>query len=259
MKKVSCFLMVLILVFSSVAGLAEEPFTLHGGVQFGMSVDEVQTIENEAGFELEDCTIISDDAQDVVEATQLAIDAISGMAGSRYSGVQFVFGDTKMVKFKYITGMIAGIEKSGIQFVFDKEGKAFAATYVFGNPFEYEQVDYDTVEEILTEKYGDSNEVLFPAVSKIGYEPLNFLLRLENEWGIERQNLPDYTSWAIQQENGNYVIITHYNATVKITSDLVFTFNIVGYQLYSEEELNKGISEVNDEANEIVEQRANDL
>lgn len=49
MKKIASILMILVMLFS-VSAFGEEEFTLHSGTKFGMTMDEVRSIEEAAGF-----------------------------------------------------------------------------------------------------------------------------------------------------------------------------------------------------------------
>lgn len=52
MKKILCLVISLIVLLSSISALAEE-FTIHSGVMFGMSIDEVISAETASGFPAE--------------------------------------------------------------------------------------------------------------------------------------------------------------------------------------------------------------
>ena len=49
MKKIASILMILVMLFS-VSAFGEEEITLHSGTKFGMTMDEVRSIEEAAGF-----------------------------------------------------------------------------------------------------------------------------------------------------------------------------------------------------------------
>lgn len=59
MKKIVS-LMLMIAMLLSVSAFADEEFTLHSGTKFGMSVDEVVKLEQEAGFDVRKSTLETD-------------------------------------------------------------------------------------------------------------------------------------------------------------------------------------------------------
>ena len=55
MKRLGCLFLAMILALISASALAEQ-FTVRDGIQFGMSIDEIKKIEQEAGYEVEEST-----------------------------------------------------------------------------------------------------------------------------------------------------------------------------------------------------------
>ena len=214
-------IMVLIMVNSSIA----EDFTLHSGVKFGMTLDEITALESAKGFNLED------------------IDAD--------------YGFSRIAYIKKIRGKIAGIEKSFIDYLFDENNKMFAATYSLGTLPEEWEPDYSNIENALIKKYGDPDNVVLPLVNRIGFAPLGF----PNSLGLEMEKegtFPPYSSWLVHEDNGNYVAIVHYKIGITLYG-IDLKCNVVGYQEYSAEEITAEIDNVANEAEEISSQRENDL
>ena len=60
MKKIIICMILMITILFSNSAFAEEEFNLHSGTKFGMSVDEVIKLEQEAGFDVEDSHLEND-------------------------------------------------------------------------------------------------------------------------------------------------------------------------------------------------------
>lgn len=90
MKRLGCLFLVMILALISASALAEQ-FTLRDGIQFGMSIDEIKKIEQEAGYEVEESTGFckKEKAGDGIYLTFL-VDNLAGIGGR----VNFIFSDT---------------------------------------------------------------------------------------------------------------------------------------------------------------------
>lgn len=175
MKKLLSFILVSILFATCITGsaLADE-FSLHSGVKFGMTEQEISSLESQAGFSLKDV---------------------------------FVLSSTPMKK---ITGQVAGIQDSEIIYAFDSDGKMFASTYQLGGKYADFDPDYSIIEQALTDKYGQPDNSWFPAVVMVSsYEPFNYFI----SWGNFSASLPEnYSSWLIKQDDESCVLIVHYYA-----------------------------------------------
>lgn len=80
MKRLGCLFLIMILALISASALAEQ-FTLRDGIQFGMSIDEIKKIEQEAGYEVEESFGYHDGSDDDVYLT-LEVDNLAGIGGS---------------------------------------------------------------------------------------------------------------------------------------------------------------------------------
>ncbi len=221
MKKFISILATLSFLSLFVLGSAiAESFTLHSKVTFGMTLDEVTSYEKNAGFTV--------------------------------SAQKIEYGTPKVKVAKKVEGTIAGIDGSEIHYYFDKDNKLYSATYWLGSQLRSTLTEYETLEAALTKKYGASNEVYLPIVERIGFESNDYL----SCWGLKRTNktYPQYSSWLIQQDDGTYVAIVHYfeSATVMGTK---LTFHILGYQVYSADEINAELDTISNE----IDQRNDDI
>ena len=205
-------------------------FTLHSGVAFGMTIKEVESCERSAGFTLMDYDRYGDYATDRAKT------------------------------IKEINGKIAGIDYSYIDYMFDSDGKLYSATYWLGPEILNEQIkeDFETIDSALKSKYGEPDDLWLPVVKRLGFEADHF----PELWGIEipEDHYPVYSSWLIEQGDGTCVVIVHYRQTVLISGEtLSFNFHILGYQLFSVEEIKAAINEMESEMNNLTEQRNNDI
>ena len=165
-------LFVALLAVCMIGSALSEDFTLHSGVKFGMSEQEISACEGNAGFKLKDV---------------------------------FVLSSTPMKK---ISGQVAGIQGSEIIYAFDSNGRMFASTYSLGGTNASFDPDYSFVEQALTDKYGEPDNSWFPAIVSISsFEPFNYFI----SWGNFSAGLPEkYSSWLIKTEDESCVVIVHY-------------------------------------------------
>ena len=223
MKKLISILLIGMLLFSSISALAED-FTLHSGVTFGMTMDEVKSLEQNAGFAIE-----TDDHK---------------------------YDSSKVASALEVTGKIAGFENSDIHYLFDNSGKLYAATYWLRTNDALES-DYATIQNALEGKYGNPNDAWLLVANRIGFEPNDYLSLA----GLARNNknvLPYYNSWLVELEDGNYVVIAHYKDSATVFG-MTLNMHIVGYQWYSAEEMANELNDISNEADENQSQRDNDL
>lgn len=224
MKRICSIVLIMMLIFTSSA-FAEE-FTLHSGVIFGMSKEDVASLEQGAGFECEK-----------IEAEETTANP------------------SAVIQVK---GKIASIENSSIYYAFDADNKLFSASYVLGSTVNNDDSDkeYEIIEKALCEKYGEPENIWLPVAYEAGFEPLDYIVA---KWGLILNNkLPPNSSWAIKQDNGKYVVIVHYVLTFNL-SGYTIKEHTVGYQLYDAEVIESAINSITDKATENEEQRNNDL
>lgn len=221
MKKILCLVISLIVLLSSVSAFAEE-FTVHSGVTFGMSKDEVIACENEAGFSSQTAKRNAAFCNDMKHHTDVL----------------------------QLSGKIAGQDGAMILYHFNSADEMEAAVYWFGG-------EASTIKEALIDKYGESDsEFTLIAASKLETEAYSFYtdgLSME-ELGLTTANLFDECSWRVDQEDGSSVVISYVYSVVS-----GFPFSSVSYQLFSTEELDNYHSELISEYNESQQQLDDDL
>lgn len=130
MKKVlSMFLVVL---FICIAGISSaEDFTLHSGVVFGMTREEVKAKEKEKGFSPSETQLEYTFYEEDGGYYQMKTNALS------------------------IDGSMVGIANSHLYYYFDEDNKLFAAVYSFGTDEEYPVTTYNDIQALLENKYGE--------------------------------------------------------------------------------------------------------
>ena len=104
----------------------KDKFTLHNGVIFGMTMDEVNEIETGKGY--------------IVNSTHMNYPYFD--ENGEYLG--------KTADCLSISGSMAGINDSKLYYYFDDDGKLFASVYKFG---EHDPKSYEEIEELLDQKY----------------------------------------------------------------------------------------------------------
>ena len=229
MKKSVCFLMVFILVFSSVSVLAEtvnavDEFTIHSGVTFGMTMDEVIAQEKNAGFIGTDVSVPSDFCNSSEHTSLYEID-----------------------------GQMAGINGSALYYHFNGDGMLESAVYSFIN-------EQPTVKEALSKKYGESDEVFsMIANGLLTTEAYAFfsnraITAIKTKLESMMPEILDEASWRVDLEDGKTVVISYVS-----TKCLGYTFTFVSYQLYTTEEIDNIWNELYSEYTESQQQLTDDL
>lgn len=162
MKKRLSAILSALLVFCSLSFAYADEFTLHNGTKFGMTMEEVSSIEKEKGYE--------------VEETTARYIFVNKEDGETYSGPAPVLK---------ISGSMAGVPDSTLYYYFEDD-KLFAVLYEFQNRDEehngiYTSLtysDYDEIQSSLEKKYtgewsytgttGMSELPLFLSEKKVG-------------------------------------------------------------------------------------------
>ncbi len=216
MKRTASLLLALIVCLVCSFSAYAEDFTIHSDVKFGMTIDEVVSLENSAGFSLEDGKL---DYNNIV----------------------------KLHSRKTLKGTVAGIEESEIDYAFDSEGKLYAATYALGKTGRSDlSGQYAEIDQRLISKYGTPDDSLLAVFFKVGYEPINFLGTVWFEIK-DIEHLPQNSSWLIQQDDDHYIAISHMYFRGSILGD-PFNMHLVGYQLFTAEELKTAMDELKNES-----------
>lgn len=223
-------LLIYVLLFASIVpyGVAEV-FTLHSGVTFGMSEENVIQQENDAGFTTES-----------TEYNQKG----KGRADS----------------LLMVSGSIAGIEESSIIYSVSNENGVIAATYRFDKGITVLTSEddpkqarmYKTIQDQLCKTYGEptnDDHRWLSAVVKIGFEPLCIYPWFDS--------MPEYASaelvpdmeysdaWLIKKDDGKAIVILHWWG--KNTKFMNSFEHYLGYQEYEYEDINKGVEKVIEE------------
>lgn len=131
-KTISIILISAIFAVCMFGSSTAEEFSLHNGVQFGMTLDEVKAIESDKNeYVIESkgkCTYYDDDG-DYVAKDCITLE---------------------------VYGSMAGIAQSIMTYCFNDEGHLFAAYYEFG---EHDFESYNQIQELIESKYPDRVEI----------------------------------------------------------------------------------------------------
>lgn len=178
MKRVICIVSVCIVLLAALGTASAEEFTLHSGVTFGMTIDDIKALEESKGFETS----------------------------------QNEFRPNEIV----ISGTIAGIERGAlIIYTVDEQGRLFKACYFLGNnaaPAAQRISEYETINDALTQKYGASAyntgnmQIANVPDTLFGEETTGFKFCQ----GVAGGEIYTYNQWLLDQEDGSKILIDHF-------------------------------------------------
>ena len=200
-------------------------FTLHSGVKFGMTMDEVIEIEKNAGF-----------------------DAKKENLDDMYA---FYCSNKHSKTCVSVSGQIAGVNGASIVYHFSKYGNLEAAVY--GLAHDDKAGRYDPIRSSLIKKYGNPDSVM----SEVWHHTLSMDVYSLADFFLENLNVPsigfvctiDYVhndSWLIPVNEDTYVIITGIEFSQRVTGYAPVYITLVGYQKYDKTEIDKIQSSMND-------------
>ena len=243
MKKTLFFFVVFSFIVCFIGNVIADEFTLHSGVSFSMTKEEVLQKEKDAGFtaELE-------------------------KADKNYSANCSAKHDSEQID---VTGQIAGCPGSTIIYHFDrKNGKLDAATYYL-QASTSQKDRYKAVRESLVNKYGEPETDGMATVfhQKLPMDAYSFIDNYVNSYNMETLNWScsiDYLQndvWVIPQEDNTSIVITGINGILNLKIDQKTTFYmvIVGYQKYNNNEIENVLSSLKEEIDTYQNQLQNDL
>lgn len=221
MKKIISLVLMITMLFT-VSAFAEEDFTLHSGVKFGMTLDEVKTCEENAGFTF-----------------------------SEYFDGSY-----------YIEGKIAGIDEARINYYFvDGKLIQGIYEFPVASPLARHQsidesrADYTTISDLLNEKYGITEYCsitnrIYPVPSIINDEmrcssfgEYDYWKQPEQAWADSNYATEIYEEWLICLPDGSGIYIHHCLYGDTNGSE---TLHKIYYTIYDAET----ISEINDASEE---------
>lgn len=240
MKKIVLpILMIMVLTLTSFA--FADDFSIHSGVKFGMTIDEVTSAESAAGF--------TPESSEIPEFFSYHCNKSHDASGI------------------VVSGQIAGVRGAAIYYHFTKEEKTLdAAVYLLA--FSDSPSDtYSTIRSSLITKYGEPensmseiwHSALKPDVYSYpdnAYEQFNAKVS-----GACEINYKYNDSWLIPQDDGSYVLITGIDVvqSIKTFSTNYSYMTFVGYQHYSKAEVESLLELVQNEIDNTKTQLQDDL
>lgn len=239
MKKMLCLVISLIVLLGSVSALAEG-FSIHSGVEFGMTMEEVIQKEKDAGF--------SD--VEIYEIDDFEIKYCSDEHSPK--GVQ-------------VYGQIAGADGANIVYHFQENGGMDAAIYTL-NASSTNKDRYAAVRESLTKKYGKPDSLM----SDVWHTYLDMDVYSYADSCYEKYNNPsigmsceiEYSyndSWLVPQDDGSYIIISGCDYDMDVTRAGTFHITLIGYQHFTEEAINTALAKAKETVDKYNSQLENDL
>ena len=230
MKKLSFLLIFVLMIVTIIPYGVAEAFTLHSGVSFGMSTEEVIQNETDAGF--------------TTKPTE-------------YKKKEGGKADSLIM----ISGSIAGIDNSQIIYSVSNESGLIAATYTFDNSITViapeddskKALMYKTIQDQLVKVYGEptnDDHYWLSAAAYIGFEPLCIYPWFDGWYpgGASARLVPDtnyYDAWLLKQDNGKAIVILHWWGKGTMMTNTYEHY--LGYQEYEYEDIINGIEKVKEE------------
>ncbi len=221
MKKIGLLLGIMLLVICVTSTVFADAFTIHSGVVFGMSRDEVQKIESTAGFSTE-----TDDDP--------------------------LFREDGIVELE-IQGNIAGVSDARIEYLFKEDKLTEAVYYLFSK---YDNGNYDTFLSSMKNKYGEpnANEIWVAALDS-SLMTGRMVATISNSMLGTSIISSKSSVWLLEQEDGSYVSIDLLNINNSNGRSLVY----ITYASFTKDEVNSILQGVVDGAQEYQQQLNDDL
>ena len=231
MKKIAALLLVLFICLNVICPAIAEEFSIHSGVKFGMTMEEVMNAEKNAGF-------------------QVAKDSLSDL--SLGYNCKELHSDICLS----VNGKIAGVDGANITYHFDKTtGSLVGALYVLG--INRDVSFYETFRETLVKKYGKADTSL----SEIWHT----LLKLDSfsnadYFGNMGANITYLynDAWLLPQEDGNYVAISGVYYVLSVGKNRL-TYTLIDYQYFEKEVIDGVLSSFAEAVENYNSQLENDL
>ena len=178
MKRFICIVSVFIVCLAVLGTALAEEFSLHSGVTFGMTIDDIKALEESKGFET---------SQNELWPNEITI-----------------------------SGTIAGIERGAlINYTVDEQGSLFKAFYFLGNnaaPAAQRISEYETINDALTQKYGAS--VYNTGNMQIANVPETLFGEKTTGFGfcqgVAGGEIHTYNQWLLDQDDGSKILIDHF-------------------------------------------------
>ena len=210
MKKIISMLLIVAILVSCVA-FVEETFTIHSGVSFGMTANEVKKQEKENGFSADWAG-----SQLLVEGT---------VAGHQYSRIYYGFSSGKLCRSEYSLPATSwlGIPRKELAVVNHEVMKSNYALMSESLSSKYGVTEYNS---ITGKRYMVPNEINEYTTSGFA----SVLLRNSYSWNADYPNtLEMYEQWLVLLDDGSGILIDHSlirNDNRKSPSDVYWEQNI---------------------------------
>ena len=224
MKKMLCLVISLVVLLSTVSALAEE-FTIHSGVMFGMTREEVITLETDAGFE-----VIESEEYITVKGKIASIDK---------SAIRYYFEENALTTAWYRLG----------------------GTHSDVGDSTYDPDSFDVVEDALVSKYGEPNfdtQVLDSIASEYDIDGLNKYLigGVYRDYGVA-----GWSNWLFPVDEDTYLFIDHhlFSGELKGAGGLSVGYHTLCYQMMDAAEVESVIQSIADENQEDSQQLEDDI
>ena len=217
MKKIGLLLGIMLLVICLTSTAFADAFTLHSGVMFGMTIEEVEKLEKEAGFstEVSSYVILRDEG-----ATELEVSGT--IAGVSDATIEYIFYDNKLVEADY---------------------RLYSA---------YTTGEYNTFLSTMKNKYGEPNapEAWITALDKTLVTGRTVKVTANQMFG-DTINKIDSAVWLIEQSDGSFISIDLVNINKTDTKNKTTDLPFITYAIFTSDEVNAILSGVDNYQNKL--------
>lgn len=197
-----------------------DTFTIHNGTTFGMPKEDVISKEAASGFNVEE-------------------DEVSELVAEKTKATFMAAGK----------GTVAGFDKSTVTYFFNEDNKLYAVIYELGVSGSNSVSDFDPIDSMLKEKYGEPDASIAVAAANAGNAPINYDARF---YSVAAPFIPPMcSSWSVKQEDGSIVVIVHFMYQANVFGKTV-TEHSIGYQSYTNDEIESGAGAALDEINKTL-------
>ncbi len=201
MKKTFILLLVIVFTIATVSCSAED-FTIHNGVSFGMTKEEVIRTENDYGIKLEEATGWNN------------------------------FFDNDVFRLESESTSVAGRDDSTIAYLFDSTGGMNSTLYI-ADDFLKESIDNDRVIATLMEKYGKPVAEIDSIVNVGGeaYDSLDVYMNYTKQHPKDNPTISLFYQWLYPIKEG------YADIQIMMISLSVVNYRVISYSFRTENEM----------------------
>ena len=219
-RNISLFIIVVVISMLLIPESIAEAFTIHNGVTFGMSKEEVTTIETNSGFPVE------------------TISEMGALTGGYPMDCPLHSGEYLQIK-----GTIAGIDDAKVEYHFNENGLE-SAIYILGASRNEGACDsvYKALNDALQNKYGEADDITKGLIESQYVESCVIKTATENasSYGWFKYSLSEIQVYTQDLDNETVVAIIPLIIRAYHSGSLIEQLKIE-YHVYSKETIEDAI------------------